>query len=286
MSFFSIAYVFLRTSGSVSLIVVGILWHRDSANSAIMRLYLLDQFIEEIIREPDQLRSGEKIWMDRAFENAIIRLTSQTQQAYERMAFRDALKYGFFDMATIRDLYRNLAGQARMHSDCIMRWIESQAVILSPIAPHVSEYIWTIRLKKPSLLVYQLWPTFEKEYDHVLNSEFELLFSSLEEFRKIKEKSLTSSLKHQKASLGQCKRSVAAASLDSAVIYVARDYLPWQQTVLKILQSVPLNDDTQGFPVTSSVISLLKSHPELAQLDKKSMNEVMSFASFKIKVRS
>lgn len=254
---------------------------RESANSAIMRLYLLDQFVDEMIKHADQLRSGEKLWMDCAFENEVVRLARETKQAFDRLVYRDALKFGFFDFATARDLYRNLSGAEGMHKNSIMKWIETQAVILSPIAPHLAEHIWTVKLKKPSLVVNQPWPEIETNYEPVLHREFELLFSSLEDFRKVKEKTVTS-LKKQKGATAET--TTAAASPDSSVIYIAKDYLPWQQTVLKILQGVPL-DENKHAPLDPGFMTLVKSHPDLQQLDKKLAKEVMSFASFRMRVR-
>lgn len=31
-----------------------------------------------------------------------------------------------------------------MHVDMVLKWIETQAIILSPICPHISEQIWQI----------------------------------------------------------------------------------------------------------------------------------------------
>lgn len=42
-----------------------------------------------------------------------------------------------------------------MHIDMVFKWIETQAVILSPICPHVSEQIWQILGKvTPMQLLY------------------------------------------------------------------------------------------------------------------------------------
>lgn len=38
-----------------------------------------------------------------------------------------------------------------MHRDTILRYIELQALMLAPIAPHWAEYVWLEVLKKVSL---------------------------------------------------------------------------------------------------------------------------------------
>jgi leucyl-tRNA synthetase len=49
-----------------------------------------------------------------------------------------------------RDAYREACTSAGigMHRDVVLRYIELQALMMSPIAPHWSEYIWLEILKK------------------------------------------------------------------------------------------------------------------------------------------
>jgi leucyl-tRNA synthetase len=61
---------------------------------------------------------------------------------------REALKYGFYELQTARDWYREAVANEGMSKDLIVRWIEIQALLLSPIAPHWSEYIWKDVLSK------------------------------------------------------------------------------------------------------------------------------------------
>jgi len=42
-----------------------------------------------------------------------------------------------------RDKYRELE-PAGMHSDLVFQFIECQALILSPICPHITEHIWQL----------------------------------------------------------------------------------------------------------------------------------------------
>lgn len=73
-------------------------------------------------------------------------------------------------------------------------------------------------------------------------------------------------------------------ALDSAVIYIAKDYLEWQQIVLQILQSIPL-DESNKLPLNSDFMDVVKSNSNVAKFDKKLMKDVMSFASFRMRVR-
>lgn len=62
---------------------------------------------------------------------------------YEKMLFKEALRTAFFEMQAIRDKYRELCLDG-MHIDLILKFIEVQAIILSPICPHVAEHVWKL----------------------------------------------------------------------------------------------------------------------------------------------
>lgn len=70
--------------------------------------------------------------------------------------FKLALKSGLYDFTSARDSYREMAIAAGvgMHKDVILRYIELQALMLAPIAPHWAEYVWLEVLKKVSLAPY------------------------------------------------------------------------------------------------------------------------------------
>jgi leucyl-tRNA synthetase len=55
-----------------------------------------------------------------------------------------------YDFVSARDAYREAATSAGigMHRDVVLRYVELQALMMSPIAPHWSEYIWLEILKK------------------------------------------------------------------------------------------------------------------------------------------
>lgn len=58
------------------------------------------------------------------------------------MLFKEALRTGFFEMQACRDKYRELNSNAEMHIDLVLKFIEIQALLMSPICPHVAEHIW------------------------------------------------------------------------------------------------------------------------------------------------
>jgi leucyl-tRNA synthetase len=55
---------------------------------------------------------------------------------------------GFFDLQAARDNYRvNVGSIENMNKDLILRFIEVQAMVMVPITPHFSEYMWKLLCK-------------------------------------------------------------------------------------------------------------------------------------------
>lgn len=70
--------------------------------------------------------------------------------------FKLALKSGLYDFTSARDSYREgaIAAGVKLHRDVVLRYIELQALMLAPIAPHWAEYVWLEVLKKVNTFLY------------------------------------------------------------------------------------------------------------------------------------
>ncbi|KAF1948414.1 leucyl-tRNA synthetase [Byssothecium circinans] len=154
------------------------------ANANILKLFELRKWCEEMtkdavivsdgdaykstrdnerIRNTDaiQRKSGSpKIIWDQLFENEINALVAETKGHYETTMYKAALKSGYYDFTAARDFYREATRSASlgMHEDLTKRYIELQALMLTPIAPHWSDYIWQEVLNKPDTIQNALWP--------------------------------------------------------------------------------------------------------------------------------
>ena len=69
------------------------------------------------------------------------------------------MKYGFYELQTARDWYREVTGDVGMHADLVQYWIRISALLILPIAPHFSEHVWSDILKEPSTVQNARWPT-------------------------------------------------------------------------------------------------------------------------------
>ncbi|KAJ5477827.1 hypothetical protein N7530_003336 [Penicillium desertorum] len=130
------------------------------ANSNILRLYTLKEWIEEVVKD-ETLRTGPAdAFADKLFNNELNSLVRETQKHYQDTDFKLALKSGLYDFTSSRDSYReaSTAAGVGMHRDTILRYIELQALMLAPIAPHWAEYIWLEVLKKSESIHFAQFP--------------------------------------------------------------------------------------------------------------------------------
>jgi len=130
-----------------------------TANATILRLHTLIDWCEEAVNEQDKLRTGPLASFDKTFKEEIKQLINTTKVHYDKLEYRDAVKYGFYEMQLARDWYREATADVGMHKDLTLYWIRTATLLMLPIAPHFSEHIWSTVLKKPRSVQLALWPT-------------------------------------------------------------------------------------------------------------------------------
>lgn len=63
----------------------------------------------------------------------------KVQEAYEKLIYRDVVKYGLHEFASMKDLYLLNCDQGKPRVDLIERYIFLQLIFLYPICPHFCE---------------------------------------------------------------------------------------------------------------------------------------------------
>ncbi|PCH43011.1 leucyl-tRNA synthetase [Wolfiporia cocos MD-104 SS10] len=129
-----------------------------TANANILRLHTLITWCEEMMQDKSKLRSGPRNYHDRVFEEEVIGLINTTKRYYEAMEYKDAVKYGFYELQTARDWYREVSADVGMHVELVEWWIRVAVLLICPIAPHFSEHIWKTVLKEPESVHLARWP--------------------------------------------------------------------------------------------------------------------------------
>ena len=151
------------------------------------RLFTLIEWVKEMLLSPDTssiLRpaKGDMNFHDKVFVSELNKQVDAAKTAYDKMLFKEALRTGFFEMQKARDKYRELCAGDGMRTDLVHRFIEWQAIVLSPICPHVSEHLWSLLGKKGLLLKDTKWPKTGPVDENVINKS-EYLMEAAREFR-------------------------------------------------------------------------------------------------------
>jgi leucyl-tRNA synthetase len=144
-----------------------------------------------------------------------------------------------------------------MHAGIIRRYIELQALLITPIAPHWAESLWIDLLKKPSTIQNELWPTVAQP-DITLSAAGEYIRSSAT--------LVFQAEAHQVKKLQKGKQAAFDPKKDKKLtIFVAEAFPAWQE---KYVQLVKGQYDATGSVDTKA---LTKS------IDKPDMKKAMPF---------
>ena len=200
------------------------------ADNGLLKLYNFIEFSKDIVSNPSFLRTGPlNSFEDRVFDNAMNRGITLTEAHYKAMNFKEALKTGFFEYQDARDKYRELSLSMAMHKDLVLKFIETQAIILCPICPHTAEYVWTEVLKKKGSINSAKWPVV-KQVDEVLLQSFSYLMDASHSFR--------IRLKTYFTQKGKDKNKGPVAKPTHGTIYVAKKFPEWQSIILTTMKSL------------------------------------------------
>merc|ERR1719419_1147113 len=122
---------------------------------------------------------------------------------------------------------------AGMHHDLVMRFIETQTLLLAPICPHLTEHMWGLLGHEESIMTAR-WPD-SGPVDETLVKASQYIMDAAHDFRV-----------RLKALLTPKKNKPAPEKPTHGSIWVARSYPPWQSLILTTLRQ--LHQENKGFP--------------------------------------
>ncbi|KAI9592671.1 hypothetical protein BDF19DRAFT_450584 [Syncephalis fuscata] len=204
-----------------------------TANAAILRLFTLMEWIEEMLQPNAPLRDGPSdSFHDQVFANEMTRLIQLTDEAYSNFMFREALKNGFYEFQSARDWYREATAGEGMHRDLINKFIEAQTLMLAPVAPHWAEHVWSTLLHKDTSIMVACWPeTPTKEADVALLDAADYVRKLLKRVRDLE----TSSQKKGKGK-GKPAPAFDASKPKALAIMMAANFPEWQEAAIIIMK--------------------------------------------------
>ena len=214
---------------------------------------------------------------DRVFDSAINRAIQLTEESYEKMLYKDVLKYGFFELQIARDNYRELCSESdQMNLRLIKRFIEVQVLLLAPICPHICDYVYQLLHPGTSIMNVK-WPSVGK-IDQSLIDGCNHIMDTAHDFR------LRLKAYSTQQTGGKGKGGAAATggkpqpplTPTHATIFIARSYPSWQTFVLNELKQL-YHANNRTVPDSKQLAVHFKDRPEI---EKKYQKKLMPFVIY------
>ncbi len=131
------------------------------ANSAILKLTKEENWIMSNV----QLSADQQMCQNNLSatdENAIAKIANaltKTKEAYDKLQYREVLKYGFYNLLNIKNQYVLTKSS---HQHVIYKFATAILISLHPICPHITQHIWQkIHAQNQNSKTLSLsWPDF------------------------------------------------------------------------------------------------------------------------------
>ncbi|KAH3759269.1 leucine--tRNA ligase [Pelomyxa schiedti] len=261
---------------------------RSSADASLLKLHTQLEWIEDTLADSavSKLADGPcDKFHDFVFESQMNKYITEADQAYQKLNFREALLHALFDLQAARDQYRSAMEELSipLKRCLIMRYIEAQALVMAPIAPHFADHIWKRILKRPGFVWRDgHWPE-AGPVDELVLAKSAHLEKIASDFRQAIKEHCTP--KKRKAPAKPTTEGSTTEASSPAVevipypqvaeIVVSTAFPQWHVRTIEILNSA-YDETTKQLPSTAKIAPLITADPLL----KKNTNKIMAFVAF------
>lgn len=133
-------------------------------------------------------------------------------------------------MQMARDWYREVTSEVGMHEDLVNHWVRASALLITPIAPHFAEHVWTTILEEPKSVQLALWPEPPKPVDRAIIQAGQYMRGTIKTIRDAELSMLKKMSKSKNTPFDPKKPK-------SVRIYVATTFPEWQDRCVKIVEA-------------------------------------------------
>jgi leucyl-tRNA synthetase len=159
-----------------------------------------------------------------------------------------------------------------MHHDLVQYWIRTAALLVTPIAPHFSEHIWTAILKNPQSIQLALWPTPSDPVDRTLIEAGQYIRGTIKTIRDA-EVSLLKAVTKAKGKKTSSDMLYDPQKPKAVRIYVSTTFPEWQDTCVQIIKEAYSKEEDK---VDDAKIKRLLTERQLIK-DKRPMPFIQAF---------
>lgn len=154
--------------------------------------------------------------------------------------YKEALKVGFYQLLAARDTYREAtASEGGMHADLALRFIRVQALLITPVAPHVAEYMWCSILGEKSSIQTAQFPKVSAPVNRVVLDSANYLRTTLKEVRDAELGFM------KKKAKGKTSAGYDPAKPKGVNIFVAKGFPEWQEQAVAMVKDA-FNSETSS----------------------------------------